>query len=208
MATQAYNTGPVHFYVGLPSTTTFAVAGGGGINFATLSFTSWLYLGTAQRSPKRVTRRFHEEVWNDVSGTKAPFDNIYEGMEGLVAPDLTKWDWSVYRQMSALAGAVSGPGGTDDRFARGTLRMTEGKFVGLALVFPFYAKLAMKNQGMPPGYFYPCCWLVDDDELSAGTGMNVENIVFHCHSAFSPATGSFTLFTEVLPTQVPLFPPS
>lgn len=204
MSATPYVTGPVYCWLGFTSRILVPTAGQA-INFAAINISTWSFLGTAQRAPRRKTRIAHEPLWNDVSGSKVPYDQLYEGAEGLIGMDLTKWDWAVYRRAAAQAGG--GTDGTDDEFARGSLRMTEGKFASLALVFPYYAKSVFRSNGMVPGYLYPVSYLIEDDELEPGTAANVLHLMWYCQSAFNTKTQRFTLFTNKL-TGVPLRPPS
>jgi hypothetical protein len=177
---QLYSTGPAHAFVG-------SISSGGVTPF---------YLGTCEVAPQiEVTPRF-EEVHNDIGGI-VPFDKQYGGEEAFIGLDLNRYNEGVYAALAArpnslVAGAVRGLNSALDV---GTLMLTEGKNVVLWIVFPFFAKPAMRAGGMPAGYRFPGSILLGPDKLDGlGTRSRKTHLFFEALRLWTPLTGAFTLY--------------
>lgn len=163
---QAYVRGPAHIFAGV---------GMAGTPF---------YLGTAERTPKIQIRRAFSPVWNDLGGQLVPYDWCYEGQEGFVVADLTRWNQPV---LAALQGAprqtiAAATPGTDVVGDIGTLMVTEGAAIPLWIMFPYTAKAAFAAQ--PAGYHFLATWLLGPDDLDENNTKNAKvRLSWYCGRA-------------------------
>lgn len=190
---QPYVTGPALLYVGVTSSSP-----GGTSNKA-------VFLGTAEQSPVIEIRPDYEPVFNDLRGSKKPFDLAFEGEEAFTFADLTRWNESVYAALAARPRAVSALGaggavagglglaptrGVNIAGDIGTLQLTENQSFTLWVVFPYASKPAMAS--MPAGYRFPFTVFEGPDLLKPlGTRPRKIHVVFHHMAGFNPATGAF-----------------
>lgn len=124
-----------------------------------------VYLGTAERSPRIQIRPSWSPVFNDIAGQKVPFDWSFDGEEGYVVYDFTRWNEAVWeacqtRPFPPIAGGITGTNVAGDI---GTLMLTEGAGYPLWILFPYTLKLAYATQ--PLGYHFFRTWLMGPDDL-------------------------------------------
>jgi len=204
---QPYCSGPVAAYVGPGSYSAGGMPGpaGGGVAF----------LGHNQRRGPRISiRRAWEPVFSDISGTRIPYDLIYEGQEAYVTIEFSRYNMAV---IGALANIPNNLGGVDMPFTdvggtRGTIMLTEGVAVGLVLTFPFSITgptphVAMSNAAngaLPSGFYFPGAIYEGPDEWEPGTAPLTITVTFHCLGVFALPSQDFILATTVLPTLPPI----
>lgn len=157
---QPYCTGPVKIYV------------------------SDALLGTGERGPRIRTQRHYAPVFNDLGGTRVPFDLVYESMEAFVTVRLTWWDYGQLRLLRRPMGAETG---NDAEGHIGSLMATEGKTFSLKLDFPYGGRM----EGMPKGIKFVAA-VLETDEDQPGTEAEYVDLTFHCIRKYN--NGSFQLF--------------
>jgi hypothetical protein len=185
---QPFCTGAVHVYVAPGSVTSPAGA---------------TYLGSTESFPGMDTSRSWDAVMNDISGSKDPFDYIYEGPGvGVVSLVLTRWNQDPLTMVKSLPG----PGGSSPGFATladiGSLAGFEGFAFKLWLLYTFGstafgAKAAYA--AMEPGRFYPQCILWGPERTEGGTRAKKEHLIILAWKKFNPQNGTFTLYSEAAP---------
>lgn len=164
-----------------------------------------MFLGHNQnRGPRISVRRAWEPVFTDISGTRIPFDLLYEGIEAYVTVEFSRYNFSVLRQLQTTPTALSGAdplGGIkpflDTGFDRGTLMLTEGVNVALYLQFPFsaagpFTHPAMNNAAngpIPSGLLFPGAIFEGPDEMETGTAPLTTMVTFHCLGLYTPVSG-------------------
>lgn len=187
---QAYNTGPVHIYWQLFSL-------------------QMAYLGTCERAPRIVHTAYFEPIFNDIAGTKVPYDELFQGKDASIAGDLTRWNEAVLKDAETRVGngAQVQPDGLDDEQSRGTMMLAEGQAGILILHFPYYAKPVMSAAGMRPGYRYFGAWLAGPDDKTLGTQVNKAHIQFRALPVYQYTTGKFLLYDTNL-SGIPAVPPN
>ncbi len=113
-----YTTGPALLYVGLPAE----------------SFTP-RFLGTAESAPQIEHVKGFLPVMNDLAGQVYSFDDMYEGKEGFVRADLTRFNWPIYHVLANTT--ESDDEGTDDPGDIGSLMVTEDLCPVVWVRFPY-----------------------------------------------------------------------
>jgi len=159
---QPYVTGPCSLWAGV---------GSGG---------SPVFLGHAERSPSIQVRPSFSPVFNDIAGQRVPMDYIYDGEEGMVSVDLTRYNEVVYAALAARPNP-GGSRGVNVPGDIGTLVGIEGMAFQLWLNFPYAAKAAMAFGAMPAGYHFYAAFLEGPDGLDGlGTTNRRLRLNFHC----------------------------
>lgn len=165
----------------------FANVGGGG---------SAVFLGTAERSPRIQVRPHFSPVYNDLAGQSVPLDMSFDGEDGFVIADLTRWNESGYAALASRP-RFTGARGTSVPGDIGTLMITEGWAYGLYCLFPYQSKTAYAD--MPPGYHFPAAFLEGPDDLdNINTTGGKVRLIWHCLRAYAINSGqpgaTFTLY--------------
>lgn len=124
-----------------------------------------LFLGHCERTPKIQIRPHYSPVFNDLAGQSIPFDWSFDGEEGYVVCDFTRWDQAVWaacqaRPRTSAAGSVPGISQPGDI---GTLMIAENFATTLWVLFPYTLKPAFALQ--PAGYKFFATWLQGPDDL-------------------------------------------
>lgn len=164
---QPWCTGPVHIY------------------------TFGLYLGTAERAPRRRLVQHYSPVMNDIGGTQVPFDVCYEGRESFVQCRLSRWNYAVLNQLFTISDSTKE--GKDLPGDIGTLMLLEGKAFTLQLVYPYATSKPVAMAGMPTGFRYPATVLETEDD-DPGTEAEYIDLSFHCYRSYDATTGTFLLY--------------
>ncbi|MDE2101459.1 MAG: hypothetical protein KGL39_29710 [Patescibacteria group bacterium] len=122
---------------------------------------SCTFLGTTAGDVDIETRPVYENVPNSLGGT-VPFDRALQGEEAIFTLDLTRWNQGLVNSISdwanagtALGGGVVAVPGFMLPGEIGTLVMTEGQAICVAVVSPYSAKAVYAT--MDPGYRFPVC---------------------------------------------------
>lgn len=154
-----------------------------------------VFLGHGERGPSIQIRPSWSPVFADISGQRVPLDYLYDGEEGIVSFDATRYNEDVY---AAIANR-SNPGivtrGFDVPGAVGTLMAHEGKAYPLWVTFPYAPKPAFSsavgpNSGgaMPAGYHFHRAFLEGPDGLDGlGTTNRRIRFSFHCIRLLNPS---------------------
>jgi hypothetical protein len=168
-------TGPAHIYCGV------------GPN------KSPLYLGTAERYPKISIRPHFKPTFTDIGGD-VPFDMSFQGEEGFVSADISRWNEITYAIMAARPRHRHPlfPRGSTFNGDIGTLMLAEGAAYPIWVVFPYAAvnggKAAFAD--MPAGFRFVSSYLMGPDELEPlGTTPQKERLIWHCLRSFYITTG-------------------
>lgn len=185
---QLYCTGPAHVFVGFSNQTGVGTP---------------LYLGTAEDAPEIELGPEFEPVMNDISGKKKPLDMQYQGEDALISVDLNRYNEATYALLAQRINSGA-PRGTDNALDIGSLAATEGLQLCCAILFPFAAKPAMGAGGMPPGYYFPAVVPIGPEKLTMGTKPKKVNVLLYAWPLYNFATGTFTLYTNTLPSLGPI----
>lgn len=170
---QLYVTGPCDIYVG----TTAGTA---------------LFLGHAERTPNAQIRPMFSPVFCDLYGQRIQADAIYDGEEGMISADLTRFNESLYALIAARPNST-GTGaarGTNLPGDIGTLMVAEGFAYPLFLRFPYASKAAFSTGSggaMPAGYRFAACYLEGPDDLGPMATTN-RRIRLNWHAVRTPFT--------------------
>jgi hypothetical protein len=162
---QLWCTGPAHIYVGV--TTSRAP----------------LYLGTAETKPDIDIRGEFEGVMNDLSGSKIPMDELWEGEEGMISFVLTRWNMNVALLMMAQPNFTGTPG-LNSQDDMGTLMLTEGLSYPVWIRFP-YATSKVAMAGMVAGYRFWSCILLAPKKIEPGTRAMKKHFALKAKRAFT-----------------------
>lgn len=199
---QAYETGPVHAYVGASATSILTLP----------TKAETFYAGSGEIAPDIIKQTKYDPVFNDIAGS-LPYDYLFQGEECIVPMNFTVFNWG---RMTDLNSAINNTNpGFDYAYDVGTLMLTEAKAFHLFLQFPYYtykASVFVNSSGdMPAGYhFYGT--FVDSYVVQPGTKANKIRINFRCVRVYQPAsTGngfylfnhSMALFDGTIPTVPP-----
>ncbi len=183
-----YTTGPAYLYI------------------ASVAGQNAQFLGTAEYAPRIEIRPGWEPVFNDLGGSKVPFDMSYQGEEGFTFAEINRYNEVVLARLQArpqtanYLGVATPPRGLNYPVDIGTLMLTEGLTVTLYVVFPFAGKAAFRSHQMPPGYRFPGTYLVGPDDLSnLGTKPRKVGLIFHHLRLFDRQTGRFLLYDNTIP---------
>jgi len=166
------------------------------------------YLGTGERAPRVSIRREWEPLFNDIGGTRIPFDYAFQGEEAFVTIQLTRWNQSTLTALKDVIGNAQGrivPGTTADGDI-GSLMATENLGRTLWVQYAYGAGQLAPHAAMSdmvPGYRFPCAFLQGPDDSEGGTDPAKELVTFHAIRQYNPSTRKFTLFDYVL-TGLPL----
>lgn len=156
---QPFVAGPCHIYLGV------------GVGYAPL------YLGTAERSPRILIRPHFADVFNDIMGQMIPYDKVFQGEDGFVLADLTRWNEAVFNAYQARPRL--GQRGTLQPGDLGSLMKTEGLAYPVWLQFPYATKPAYATQ--PYGYHFYAAIGEGPDELdNLGTVARRNRINLYC----------------------------
>lgn len=144
----------------------------------------WEFLGTVEGPTEPDFDPQYEPVFNDLSGTKIPFDCLMESEQAFISGTFTNWTESVYARLAAATGSdpLGSVRGTIGPREIGTLMILEREVFKLALIYPyslpgtFTFKSAMVGQ--PAGYVFGGCFKVKHRRRS-GTGANKLFIAVH-----------------------------
>ena len=195
----AYETGPVHAYVGASATSI--------LTLPTLAET--YYVGSGEIAPDIIKQVKFDPVFNDIAGS-LPYDYLFQGEECIVPLNFTVFNWA--RMLELNSAVNNSDDGFDYAYNVGTLMLTEAKAFHLFLQFPYYTyKAIFSSASMPAGYhFYGS--FVDSLVVQPGTKANKARVNFRCVRVYQPAsTGngfylfnhSMALFNGTIPTVPP-----
>ncbi len=168
---QSYTTGCVHIYVGL-------------------GLASPAYLGTSEGFPMVDTQREWDAVMNDISGSKLPFDYVYEGEQAIISTVLTRWNQAVLDVIDTQPN-VAGVLGVNSATDTGSMMAQEGLTFQLWLRYGFGAKAAYLGQGL--GKHYPQVILLGPDRTESGSRPRKEHRIFQAWRRYDPTIGNFVL---------------
>lgn len=126
---------------------------------------SYVYLGTAEMTPRLEIRPEHVPYFNSILSTRVPLDWCDQGFANVFMADINRLN------MPVAAGMFSrpNPGGVFGLQAAGdlgTLVIQEGFSYPLCIQFPYSAKPAMQTGSggaMPAGYVFANARLVGPD---------------------------------------------
>lgn len=169
---QAYSTGPCGAWVsaGLNSTPRF--------------------LGHSDNGFRITARPAWYDVECDVAG-KVPYDLAFGGEECFVVGRLTRWNEGVRQGLSGRPVPFLSTEGTNEKFERGSLMLTEFLAPTLYIKFPFSVLPAFGT--LRPGFRFRRAIPIGPDEHGPGTKPYGISMIFHCLGEFDPATESFVL---------------
>lgn len=206
-----YVTGPALIYVGQVVPVAFkrpaaptrtAVTGGGnqlinqggGATSVSLINGPFVFLGTAEVSPRIEVRPAWDPIFNDLGG-KIPFDLAYQGEEAFTSVTLTRWNEAVFAALQNRGNYQSLLRGFDGPYDIGTLALAEAANFATVVLFPFSAKQYYSANGMPPGYRFLQSVLEGPDVLDPlGTRARKIQLLMHHLRYFNPTNFSFTLY--------------
>lgn len=174
---QLWCTGPALFYAGV-----------GGALGAQIP----VEVGTAEAKPTIFLYDEWDSVFNDLGGSKIPFDDSYQGEYAIIRGDLTRWN-----EPDAMAKIQARPDFTGTRGfypfgAIGALMKTEGLAYNLWVKFPYQSKAAYSN--MLPGYRFVSAFLYSPDEMPVGVTPRKIACIWVARMLFNPADGSHLLY--------------
>lgn len=155
------------------------------------------YLGTAEVAPEITIIPVHKPVYNDLGG-EVPFDQSFQGEYATISALLTRWNESVYQHLAARPRYIAGLAGTNALGDTGTLALTEGKYIGVSVFFPYTLKLAYT--GMPGGYAFTSCVAIGPDKFARiGTQSRATLVNFLGIPIFNASTQGRQLYLEYPP---------
>jgi hypothetical protein len=152
------------------------------------------FFGTTERTPRIQIRPAWSPVYNDLGGSKVPFDMMYEGEESLESGTFTRWNELIHATLANRPSTL-GSRGRNVAGDIGTYMIAEGMAYTLWMVFPYASKALFAANNMPPGYRFPFSWLEGPDDLDEnGTNPRKIGLLWHSLRGFDPSTGSFLLY--------------
>ena len=151
------------------------------------------FLGHTEAGPD-INHRFEREpVMSDLSGSRIPFDVMFQGETAIVGLTLTRWNSAIMDAVEKGLNTASALLGSDGDLARGTLMQLEGATYPLVLISEHRTKATMTAAGMETGRRY---LFAVPDQLTdiRGRRANKKRISFFCHSGYNAATRRFQLY--------------
>lgn len=168
---QLWTTGPAHWFVSPPAPTVASM------------LSAAAYLGTCEEPPDIDKRPAWEPVFNQLGGTKVPFDQLFEGEDALIDATVNRFNMppqialdDYVRTPGILAGGAATPGVSEPGDI-GTLMLTESRCHVLIVVFPYTAKAAYAGQ--EAGYLFPSVLLEGNTVRRVGTVARAARLVWH-----------------------------
>lgn len=185
VAAQLWTTGPAHLYIGPtdPNTPLTSAA---------------YYLGTCEYAPHIEILAEYTPVFNDLGGSKIPFDTLYEGEMAHTFAEVNRFsETTLAFAQNRPNHFTSGVRGTNVGGDVGSLILTEKKNISVYVVFPYASKAAYA--GSPAGYRFPFSVLRSPDKMfPLGTKPRKVAMIFEHLRGFYPATGVFGLYDHVV----------
>lgn len=188
---QTYCTGAARVWVAFPTSYNY---------YSGATFGPPEPFGTCERAPRPRIIRQWEDIFNDLGGTKIPFDRMYQGQIGMVGGTMTRWR---ERVATALAATPSQQGlgttpGTDVLGDVGAIMGLEG-FTYQVWVEYIYGtslvnKAAMVLGQMPDGFHFFASIYEGPDDHSVGTGPKKLDFTFYGLRRYMTQTGDFDLY--------------
>ena len=165
-----------------------------------------LDLGTCEQHPINQGEALWEDVPNDLGGTMIGLDKQFQGSTEIIILDLNRFDYSVMailENIPTVGRAPSDAPGFTDGLARGSYKQQNGFSFEMWLYYTFFGtRVAAAYPLMPPGIYYPCCSLMQDNIPKQGTKTQTKRLVveadwaFFEGSAINPALNEFFLKTS------------
>lgn len=200
MGAQSFSTGPVDAWVGI-----------GSLNPTPGVPTEPVFLGHSEDGFRVQVRPQWENQYQDVAGSKTPFDRIYLGSDAIITGVLSRWDEKVYAALGAYvdpSGAYFGQGavrGTDAFDDRGTLALAEGAAFEVWFRYPRSSVPGALGGGilglvadflrvLPKGYHFLNCTMEGPDDLRPGAKPYKIGLALYALSEYTPITGTFVLY--------------
>lgn len=147
-------------------------------------------LGYGREAPRIQRKEGWVPFFTDLGGPVISFDELFAGEEALVSITLNYYRSDTLRfveDVTRTGSPMVMPWGSIGAFA-----VQEGLAYPIAMVFPFAAKAAYKEVGLPPGVrFYAA--KVESFAYSQGTLPVEINIIWKCKAVFNKANGAFAL---------------
>jgi hypothetical protein len=152
------------------------------------------FLGHCERAPRILIHREYANVHNDPAGS-VPADLSYQGQRATISLDLARFDAAVYDLIAQFPHTGTFPAGTDVAGDVGSLMITEGRHIGVWILFPYSIKATNVAAGMIAGYRLPFCFPVGpDDHRSLGTQPRILNLQFLGIRNYNASTGAQLLY--------------
>lgn len=137
--------------------------------------------------------REFEPVFNDVMGTRLPYDYSYQGQEAFIDYMFTRFNELVYELCASVPQQIAGVPGINVDGDVGTLMVTEGKTFPVWITFPYAAKAVFGGNSMPAGYRFFACLMKGPDRHRSGTGVRKIGVHFHATRVYVPPTAGTVL---------------
>lgn len=193
MSTVLFVPGPALIYVGTGAAKAF-------------QFLGWMTSGV------RLTLQAEfEDVMADFGGTRIPVDSTFQGEQGYVAGDLSKYNEGIMSILSArTASAASITGGAlaglmpaaGTGAGIGTLMVSEGAAIPLCIVAPNQAAKTFFS-AMLPCFTFSQAWLDSSYDQTWNATVKNPRVSFRCLPSWNGAGTTATLYTNILPGSLP-----
>lgn len=151
------------------------------------------FLGFTERAVRiEMTGRFVDEPLD--SAGNLPFDIGVHGEEASATFTLKRFNYDVYDKVRArIRGKTPG---SIASCQVGTLNQSEGGYVPLLIVSPYYACKPSFYSDMGPGYRFPFAYLAGQTSTRWGTRPDVVPMTMRAVMLVDPATGAGFLFDK------------
>lgn len=148
------------------------------------------HLGWTERGIRGTFDGGFEDVMTDVSGTRVPFDILYQGEQAFITADLNLYDELILNKVNPRRlGDTEGVVATT---AVGSLLRLEGFMFRLLIFCPYSAKAAFAN--MRPAYNFLKAHLDAAREIELSSRVKIVRCIFRAIPDWSQTSGGGILY--------------
>jgi hypothetical protein len=155
-----------------------------------------VYLGSAEETPTINIERSFRPWYDDEMGNTNPADDLYDGDSAVVSADVNRWNEPVYAFIASLVNRapLGGVRGLNLAQEIGTSMTMEGFSYPLWVQFPFAAKPAMAQGGLPFCYRFFNAHLTNDRLEPLNNEPRKTRLIWQCRRILDVVSGVAALY--------------
>lgn len=184
------STGAVNLFLGYPKPYTAYQKG-----IDPLSSQTIVWLGAGSTGPDIDETGFWEPLISDISGTRTPFDQVFEGCSATIAIQLTNWSESALNILQNRPYTfTSGPRGSYAATDVGTCALSEHRALSVYALFTRRNAPAMVANNMPRGFRAPANVVAAEVTRKSGSRANSVGVVMLAIARYIASTATFVVY--------------